>query len=38
MDQVLPHALVLPDSEVFREAREHPLEEIYESPVASGGS
>jgi ATP-dependent Lon protease len=36
MDEVLRHALVLPDPEVFREAREYPLEEIYEVPAAGG--
>ncbi len=36
MDEVLRHALVLPDPEIFREAREYPLEEIYEVPAQGG--
>ncbi len=36
MDDVLRHALVLPDPEIFREAREYALEEIFDAPAAGG--
>jgi ATP-dependent Lon protease len=36
MDEVLRHALVLPDPEVFREPREYAIEEIYEVPAQGG--